>query len=74
MNEPILVAFGLALAFAFVHPRAHADVWQPVPGHVQVPIWPGAVPDAMPNPKPESVGPPPDREWLHTIGMLGGPR
>ena len=28
----------------------------------QVPIWPGAVPDAMPNPKPESVSPA-GREW-----------
>jgi acetyl esterase/lipase len=38
-------------------------IWQPSPGHVQVPIWPGAVPDAIPNPKPESVGPPKGREW-----------
>jgi len=42
---------------------AQADVWQPSAGHVQVPIWPGAVPGAMPNPKPESVGPPEGREW-----------
>ncbi|HKE96847.1 MAG TPA: alpha/beta hydrolase [Povalibacter sp.] len=28
--------------------------WQPSPGHEQVPIWPGTVPDAMANPKPES--------------------
>ena len=34
--------------------QARAAIWQPSPGHVQVPIWPGAVPDAMPNPKPES--------------------
>ena len=27
------------------------------------PIWPGAVPDALPNPKPESLGPPAGREW-----------
>jgi len=30
---------------------------------MQVPIWPGAVPDPLPNPEPESLGPPPDREW-----------
>ncbi|HEX9452692.1 MAG TPA: alpha/beta hydrolase [Burkholderiales bacterium] len=35
---------------------AQAAVWQPSPGHVQVPIWPGKVPDAAPDPKPESVG------------------
>lgn len=43
--------------------RAWADTWQPSPGHSQVPIWPGAVPDAKPDPKPESVGPPNGREW-----------
>jgi acetyl esterase/lipase len=41
----------------------HPATWQPSPGHAQVPIWPGAVPDALPNPKPESLGPPPGREW-----------
>jgi acetyl esterase/lipase len=55
MHKPILVIFLLVLACA--HSHAHAAVWQPSPGHVQVPIWPGAVPDAMPNPKPESVDP-----------------
>jgi acetyl esterase/lipase len=29
--------------------------WQPAPGHVQLPIWPGEVPDKMSDPKPESV-------------------
>src|ERR1043165_463711 len=50
--------------FAFIlswlaHARAQgaADIWQPPPGHEQVPIWPGTVPDAMPNPKPESTDP-----------------
>jgi len=36
--------------------QAHSAVWQPSAGHVQVPIWPGAVPDAVPDAKPESVG------------------
>src|SRR5687767_12610409 len=40
-----------------VNSQERAAIWQPSPGYVQVPIWPGAVPDAMPNPKPESVGP-----------------
>ena len=53
MRETILVILLFVLACA--HSQAHAAVWQPSPGHVQVPIWPGAVPDAMPNPKPESV-------------------
>ena len=37
--------------------QAASDGWQPSLGHVQTPIWPGAVPDAIPDPKPESVGP-----------------
>ena len=30
--------------------------WQPAPGHTQVPIWPGAVPDAQPVEGPENFG------------------
>ncbi|KAB7772317.1 alpha/beta hydrolase [Xanthomonas maliensis] len=36
---------------------AQGRVWEPTPGHVQVPIWPGAVPNALPHPTPESAGP-----------------
>jgi len=32
-------------------------VWQPSPGQVQVPIWPGAAPDALLDRTPETVGP-----------------
>jgi acetyl esterase/lipase len=31
-----------------------AAVWQPSPGHVQAPIWPGTPPDFVPDSKPES--------------------
>jgi acetyl esterase/lipase len=34
-------------------PSAQKPVWQPSPGHTQVPIWPGAVPDALPAKGPE---------------------
>ncbi len=34
---------------------AQTNVWLPSPGHKQVPIWPGAVPDAQPVPGPEAV-------------------
>ena len=61
LPRPTFAIFWFALACA--HSPARADVWQPSPGHVQVPIWPGAVPDALPDPKPESVGPPAGREW-----------
>ena len=35
---------------------AHAETWQPSPGHAQVPIWPGTPPDAKPMPGPETEG------------------
>jgi acetyl esterase/lipase len=57
----LLVVVGACIALGMQ--RTWADTWQPSPGHSQVPIWPGAVPDAIPNPKPESVGPPEGREW-----------
>ena len=34
---------------------AQKRVWQPSPGHSQVPIWPGAVPDAQPVTGPETT-------------------
>jgi acetyl esterase/lipase len=58
-----VLIFALCVLFAIVSKFALADSWQPSAGHTQVPIWPGAVPDALPNPKPESVGPPEGREW-----------
>jgi acetyl esterase/lipase len=53
----------LAVTLLFAGSMAQADIWQPSAGHVQTPIWPGAVPDALPNPKPESVGPEEGKEW-----------
>ena len=34
---------------------AQTSPWQPSPGHRQMPIWPGAVPDARPAPDSESI-------------------
>jgi acetyl esterase/lipase len=44
--------FGLMVT---VGARAQKTVWQPSAGHVQVAIWPGAVPDPRPETGPESV-------------------
>jgi hypothetical protein len=33
--------------------QAHAKVWQPSPGHTQIPVWPGTPTDALPTPGPE---------------------
>src|ERR1700753_4226411 len=44
----------LVLCFCAV---AHAQTigWQPSPGHTQIPVWPGAIPDAAPILGPETV-------------------
>ncbi len=34
---------------------AQTNVWEPAPGHVQIPIWPGAAPDVQRVPGPEYV-------------------
>jgi acetyl esterase/lipase len=38
---------------AFIALCAHAETWQPSPGHKQIPIWPESVPDEQPVPGPE---------------------
>ena len=47
--------FALWVVFACGSLNAQTNVWQPSPGHTQVPIWPGAVPDAQPVPGLEYV-------------------
>ncbi len=49
-----LILLALQIGFACDCLNAQTNVWQPSPGHVQVPIWPGAVPDAQPLNGPES--------------------
>jgi acetyl esterase/lipase len=50
--KPLLIA--LCAVFGFGGLSAQTPVWQPSPGHVQVPIWPGVVPDAQPVADPEN--------------------
>lgn len=45
--------FALCVVFPLDSPSAQTPAWQPSPGHTQVPIWPGAAPDAMPVTGPE---------------------
>jgi acetyl esterase/lipase len=47
--------FALCAVFAFGGLRAQTPAWQPSPGHTQVPIWPGTVPDARPVTGPETI-------------------
>src|SRR6202162_4386671 len=52
MTMPLL--FALCVVFAFAGQTAQMPAWQPSPGHAQVPIWPGTVPDAQPAAAPEA--------------------
>ncbi len=54
MKAPTLFPV-LCTLFALSCPTAHAAVWQPGAGLTQVAIWPGAVPNPLPNAKPEAV-------------------
>ena len=49
--KPLIVA--LCVVFAFSGLNAQTPVWQPSPGHTQIPIWPGAAPDPQPVAGPE---------------------
>ncbi|MFZ0294049.1 MAG: alpha/beta hydrolase [Candidatus Sulfotelmatobacter sp.] len=51
MNH-LLVALSVVFAFGGLSAQTHA--WQPSLGHMQVPIWPGLVPDAQPVAGPEN--------------------
>jgi len=49
--RPLLFAF--CVMFALGDLSAQTTVWQPSRGHTQLPIWPGAEPDAQPVAGPE---------------------
>jgi acetyl esterase/lipase len=51
--KPLISALFLVFAFACGGLSAQQTTWQPAPGHTQVPIWPGAAPDAQPVGGPE---------------------
>jgi acetyl esterase/lipase len=67
-----MVVLGLlALAAERSGVFARQAAWQPSPGHAQLPIWPGAVPDAQPVDGPEVAGwveDPADRAKKHLVG------
>ncbi|HKR94269.1 MAG TPA: alpha/beta hydrolase, partial [Candidatus Angelobacter sp.] len=49
--------FALCSVFVFGGLNAQQTVWQPSPGHTQVPIWPGAAPDPQLVAGPEDATP-----------------
>jgi acetyl esterase/lipase len=52
--KPFLLAF--CVFFCCCELTAQQPVWSPSPGHKQIPIWPGAVPDARPFTGTETLG------------------
>jgi acetyl esterase/lipase len=46
MAKPLILAVCACVAVVVRSPSAQADAWQPSPGHAQLALWPGAVPDA----------------------------
>lgn len=53
MARPLVFALYFLIALGSV--AGQQSGWQPSPGHSQVPIWPGAAPDAQPVAGPETV-------------------
>jgi len=47
--------FLLCIVFAFCSMTAQQTIWQPSPGHTQIPIWPGSAPDPQPVKGPETM-------------------
>ncbi len=69
--------FALSVVFAFGGLSAQTTAWQPSPGQTQVPIWPGAVPDAQPVAGPEDTATVKDplvagRPWVQ-VGHVSRP-
>jgi hypothetical protein len=51
MTKPLILAVSMVLAYGGL--GAQTSGWQPSAGHTQLPIWPGAAPDAQPAAGPE---------------------
>ena len=51
--KPLIFALCVASAFGVL--SAQKPVWQPSPGHTQLPVWPGKAPDPQPVAGPEFV-------------------
>jgi acetyl esterase/lipase len=65
--KPAIVALSLAAAVQGLN--AQVAVWQPAPGHAQMPIWPATVPAGRPGAAAETIATAPgkvaDQPWLY---------
>ena len=55
MTVTKFLSLSFCILFALPMLPAQQAVWQPSPGHTQIPIWPGAAPDAQPVAGPEKL-------------------
>jgi len=53
MMRRFLILFAAVVAGVPAGLLAQKPAWEPAPGHLTLPLWPGAAPGAQPNPKPE---------------------
>jgi acetyl esterase/lipase len=67
MRTAISLFFTLCIMFAVGCLNAQTKVWQPTPGHTQIPIWPKKPPDAQPVPGPESLQPDPEYSSVSNV-------
>jgi acetyl esterase/lipase len=58
------LVFAVCVLFACSRQTAQKFSWQPPPGHTQVPIWPGAAPDARPVTGAETVATTDTKEFV----------
>ncbi|MGC1295549.1 MAG: alpha/beta hydrolase, partial [Alloacidobacterium sp.] len=65
MTRVLIIA--LCVAYASGALKAQQSLWEPSPGHTQIPIWPGAAPD------PQSVAGPEAMETDPTFLVAGKP-
>ena len=49
-----ILFFIAVLAFLSAEVIAQQPAWQPTPGRITLPLWPGGAPGAQPNPAPEA--------------------
>lgn len=59
----------IALAYQGSAASAEPAVWQPSEGHTQIPIWPGAIPDAQPPIGQEDVEGEPTYSAIHNVSQ-----
>src|SRR3974390_2137181 len=56
VTKPLILALALAVASTILSAPKNSP-WQPSPGQIQIPIWPGTPPDAQPGPDLETSDP-----------------